>query len=159
MRYKQDITSPQKGVKPTMGLISLAYVSMAHHPMSDDELLRILEVARPFNQSNNITGMLLYRDDFFIQVLEGGSSAVLPLYEKIKTDPRHHHILEVYRTPIQTRTFTQWSMGFNRVDDAALGAIPGFTPYLENKPEQTFFTSQPSRATQLLEAFKDQVYF
>ncbi|MCU0464792.1 MAG: BLUF domain-containing protein [Anaerolineae bacterium] len=142
-----------------MGLISLVYMSMSHHPMSDEELMRILEVARSHNQSHDITGMLLYRDDLFIQVMEGEDAVVLPLYEKIKTDPRHHHVLEVYQGSIEKRAFGQWAMGFNRVNDADFHDIPGFTEYLENNSEQAFFTDHPNRAIQFLEAFKNHAYF
>jgi hypothetical protein len=39
--------------------------------MSDDNLKDLLKKSRAKNETLNITGMLLYLDPFFIQVLEG----------------------------------------------------------------------------------------
>ena len=52
-------------------LILLAYTSVAAHPMTHDELLSRLNSARTSNQRHGITGMLLYMDNCFFQVLEG----------------------------------------------------------------------------------------
>jgi hypothetical protein len=135
------------------------YVSFSAHTMTEDELRAILTKARTFNQPHGITGMLLYRDDFFIQALEGEQETVMALYEKIAQDPRHHHILIIHQEPIQNRCFSQWSMGFNHISDAHVEEVEGFSTFLEDTRDMRFFSTQPSRATQLLESFKDHVYF
>lgn len=142
-----------------MPLVSLVYVSFASHDMSDDELREILEVARRKNKELNVTGMLLYRDGFFIQALEGERNKVDPLYDKIAEDPRHRNVLKVYETEIKHRAFSDWSMGFNKISDEQIAQTPGFTEYLEKPDESHFFKDQPSRATKLLEQFKNQTYF
>jgi len=80
-----------------MGLISLVYVSFANLDMSEDELRDILTKARENNQKLELTGMLLYRNGFFIQALEGEEEVVTALYEKIKQDPRHRSILQIHK--------------------------------------------------------------
>ncbi|NJO83577.1 MAG: BLUF domain-containing protein, partial [Blastochloris sp.] len=47
--------------------------------MTDDQLREILVKARDKNRRLNVTGMLLYRDRFFIQALEGEQEVVEPL--------------------------------------------------------------------------------
>jgi hypothetical protein len=140
-------------------LISLAYVSVASHDMTDEELKKILETARAFNGSNHITGMLLYRDRYFIQVLEGDANAVMPLYEKIKHDPRHLNILMIDKRSIESRTFGQWSMGFNKISDEDIASTPGLNDFLQGKHDINYFTDHADRATLLLELFRDREYF
>ena len=51
-----------------MPLHNLVYVSLATEDMSDETLKKILNKARTKNEGLDITGMLLYRDGFFMQV-------------------------------------------------------------------------------------------
>lgn len=68
-----------------MSTISLAYVSSAIHPMTNDALRDLLSSARKKNKGFDITGMLLYRDSFFIQVLEGEPEYVTIVYNRSKS--------------------------------------------------------------------------
>lgn len=96
-------------------LCSLVYVSAAARPLNADDLKNILTTARENNASLNITGMLLYHDGNFIQVLEGEQETVNTIFEKISRDPRHTNIIRVVQEPIRERLFTGWSMGFRDV--------------------------------------------
>lgn len=138
-----------------MGLVSLVYVSFASHNMSTEELQEILTKARTFNPTKNITGMLLYRDRFFIQALEGEESDIDELYARIATDLRHEHVVTVFKEPIKTRSFGEWSMGFNNIDGVDPEAIPAFTAFLQ-KPTTEFLAANPSRARDMLMAFRAQ---
>lgn len=142
-----------------MSLISLVYVSFASHLLEDDELKAILKTSRDNNPAKDVTGMLLYRDGFFIQALEGESDVVEPLYDKIKQDDRHKNVTLVYRTEIAKRTFPNWTMGFNRIEHIDLAKVEGYTPYLDKPFKPEAFVQNPSRATVLLQAFKDRKYF
>lgn len=142
-----------------MPLVTLVYVSVTEAPMSDAALSDILRVSRENNARRDITGMLLYREGFFIQALEGEADDVDALYARIKRDPRHQNVLLVYRSPIPERGFEDWSMGFNKIDDSRLPEIDGYTEYLTEPFEPEHFAHNPNRATQLLQTFKDQTYF
>jgi Sensors of blue-light using FAD len=141
-----------------VGLIDLVYVSYQSHPLTDDELREILKVARETNKTLDITGMLLYRDGFFIQALEGEAETVEKLYNKILQDPRHINVLVVSKESITDRAFSQWEMGFNKVTDSTLAKMEGFSDFMEN-PDASFFTDHPPRAKRLLETFREQIYF
>ncbi len=141
-----------------MSLVCLVYVSLATHPMTHDELRSLLQEIRKKNQIKNITGMLLHRDSFFLQAIEGEDTEVEILFEKIKHDPRHHSILKVYKNPITERTFSDWSMGFNLIDDADPEGLDGYSDFL-SRPNTEYFLKSPSRAKILLESFKERVYF
>jgi hypothetical protein len=141
-----------------MGLITLVYVSFATNPLNDEELKKILAVARKNNQEAGITGMLLYRDGFFMQVLEGDEAVVNAKYNRIAEDPRHRGVMKVYSHPIEERSFSKWSMGFNTLRDSAPEGLEGYTDFLAN-PNQAFFTDEPTRAKILLLSFRLGTYF
>ncbi len=141
-----------------MSLITIVYVSVSQHTMTDDELKTLLDECRAFNSPNNVTGMLLYRDGFFIQALEGEASVVEPLYENIRKDPRHVSVLTVYKNAIETRAFTNWAMGFNKLTAEDGKDIEGFTDFLD-KPTAAFFMEHPGRAAVLLNSFRERTYF
>lgn len=138
-----------------MPLITLVYVSYETHHLTKDELVAILNEARENNKKMDVTGMLLYRDGFFIQALEGEQAVVEELYERIAADPRHKNVINVYQNVISKRVFGEWSMGFNLLDDADLQMLDGYQGQID--PE--FFIENPGRATRLLQHFHDRTFF
>lgn len=98
----------------------LVYTSHATKEFSEYDLIQLLTESRSLNKQNNITGMLLYLNGKFIQVLEGDQPAVEDIYSKIKKDPRHSRIITVIQGNSLGRIFSGWTMGFKRIsiDDA-----------------------------------------
>lgn len=121
-----------------MKLYTIVYVSIATNPMLDDDLLKLLEKAREYNKANAITGMLLYRDGFFIQALEGQETSINALFDKIKNDPRHYNVLVIHKTQIDFSTFSQWSMGFETPSFDSLKQRKGFTDFMQAKDLDKF---------------------
>ncbi|MDX1993326.1 MAG: BLUF domain-containing protein [bacterium] len=142
-----------------MPLISLVYVSLESRSMPETELRAILAVSRKNNQKLGVTGMLLYRDGFFIQALEGEESVVDDLYSRIRRDPRHYNIITVYKNQIEKRVFENWSMGFNRLDGMKPEDLPAFSDFLSEPADEVLFAGNPNRTRALLETFRDQTYF
>lgn len=142
-----------------MSLISLVYVSFAAHDMTDNELRELLEECRVANEPIHVTGMLLYRDGFFIQALEGEREAVEKLYESITRDPRHRNVTLIFKGDIHRRSFPNWTMGYHRIEQFDDSTLPGFTEFLDDRQDMSFFSAHPSRATHLLEVFKAQANY
>ena len=61
-------------------------------PMSNDALKELLHVSRANNERNRITGMLLYKNGHFMQVIEGEEARVTELMNIIKKDIRHKNV-------------------------------------------------------------------
>lgn len=95
-------------------MFQMLYVSAATELLSDADLDDILSKSRRNNTRDDVTGMLLYADGSFLQVLEGEETAIRQVYERISRDPRHHRIVEVAQQTIDQRDFPDWSMGFRR---------------------------------------------
>jgi hypothetical protein len=95
----------------------ILYVSQAKTEISDTEHSHILEIARNNNEKHDITGMLLSQNGNFVQLLEGSRDALMPLYGKICSDPRHGDITTLYYEPCKKRIFSYWSMAHKKPED------------------------------------------
>jgi|SRR5579859_3501310 len=139
-----------------MGLFTLVYVSYSPQTFTDNELIDLLKAAREKNDKLGITGMLLYRKGFFLQVLEGEQEKVQALYARIRQDPRHQRIITVYEAPIQVRSFGSWQMGFNKLDETVIpDGVEGYVDFLRNPTIE--YLSKSSRLTMtLLKSFANQ---
>lgn len=133
--------------------ILMVYASAATRRMGRDEVLKLLALSRERNASLGITGMLLYLEDSFFQVLEGEAGAVRALYGRIEQDERHTHVVKLLEEPIEERTFSRWSMGFADVTRLELASIPGLNDFLESGPNLSEIGAGRARA--LLSAFKE----
>jgi hypothetical protein len=132
----------------------LIYVSIANEPFSDADLVELLNVSRRNNELSGITGMLLYKDRRFLQILEGDEHAVRETYERILRDPRHRDAVTLLEGERSEREFDEWSMAFKHLDDEAVRATPGFSSFFETKLAPGEFAANPSRAQQLLRIFR-----
>lgn len=142
-----------------MGLFSLVYTSLATRPMQDDDLRDILTVARTNNAALEITGMLLYKDGHFIQLLEGEENWVNVIYDKITQDSRHTNLYKVYARSARRRSFSKWTMGFNSLSALDPSDLPGFTDFLSKPFDPMFLVNKPDRAAYLLDYFKNRSVF
>ena len=90
----------------------LVYISKAHKDLSDRELDKILSVSREGNARKDISGLLLFVDGDFLQVLEGEKSGVENLYEHIGLDSRHFRVKRLQSGETTERLFGDWSMAY-----------------------------------------------
>ena len=133
-------------------LITCVYSSAAAEGLSQEGLTQILAEARENNAQQQISGMLLYDEGSFFQVLEGEEAQVEQLFELISQDPRHRQIVKLVQQPIETRSFSDWSMGIARLSRDELRSIPGLNDFFLGG--QSFRELDEGRAKQLLAAFK-----
>jgi len=99
-------------------LFQLAYVSLSRLQLDETTLSDILEASRRNNARDEITGILMYHDDMFFQVLEGDRSAVEKCYyERISHDPRHESLSLMWTDAVKSRTFSDWAMGYVGPDE------------------------------------------
>lgn len=108
-------------------MFHLVYVSYAVRSLSENELIQILMASRENNKALGITGMLLYLQERFIQVLEGNERQVRQLYEKIIQDPLHKKVTVILEGTSKHRMFKDWSMGFKNLSHTDFTRLSGFT--------------------------------
>ncbi len=92
-------------------LVRLMYASRAVDSFGQEDLLAILRQSKAGNPEAGITGVLCCSEGIFLQVLEGGRSAVNRLYNHIAADPRHTQVELLSYCEIGERRFAGWSMG------------------------------------------------
>lgn len=76
------------------------------------EVDRMLATARRRNPQVGVTGALLFNEDWFVQILEGGRAAVHATFHRIAQDPRHEGVELLVDMAVPERLFPDWSMGF-----------------------------------------------
>lgn len=137
-------------------MIRLIYISNAVNPLSKSELLAILTKSRSNNRERNITGVLLYSDQTFVQVLEGDERIVDRVFEIIKKDRRHHNVNIIERIPITAREFPDWSMGFEELDEQTLHrlGIEGLNKFFSDAERKKSGDIQKTVVTPLMHYFK-----
>lgn len=131
----------------------LVYVSSASHLMAEAELTALLETSRRRNTEDGLSGMLLYKDGSFMQVLEGSESAVDQTFARIEQDSRHGGIIVLRQGETEARGFPDWSMGFRTVSAADLARLPGFVSLGNETFTEPAFTENPHIAISALKAF------
>ncbi len=112
-------------------MIQVSYISSATKAMSTDDLLVLLQECREHNAPLGITGMLLYGNATFVQVLEGEEKVINDLLAKIRRDPRHSNVQLLSRKQIDRREYADWSMAFKRVSGEELQSVEGLRDFYE----------------------------
>lgn len=135
-------------------LFYLVYISSAPHPMSDAELRELLAISRENNLRDELSGMLLYKDGNFMQVLEGRKLKVLTLAEKLRRDTRHKKMFVILEGDIEERAFEGWSMGFKHLTDLTAEQVPGYTEFMNIPLTPEAFAGEPNDVWRLLMLFK-----
>ena len=104
----------------------IVYVSTAKRLLTELELVNLLNVARDKNKKYDITGMLLYCEGTFMQVIEGDKDSLSLIYSAIEQDTRHKNIIKLATGKIDKRKFPDWSMAFASVNPETLQDIEGY---------------------------------
>jgi hypothetical protein len=92
-------------------LVRLTYASRASDGISAETLTSILKTSRAHNLDVGVTGVLVFSDGIFLQVLEGGRDSVSALYNRIAQDKRHRDVVLLGYDEIAERRFAGWAMG------------------------------------------------
>jgi len=102
--------------RPIELLETVVYMSSETAPMSGVALHGLLSKARSRNRAVGVTGVLLYAEGGFCQVLEGPGCAVTETLDRIRQDNRHKGLIEIHRGIIRERVFPEWSMGYRHIE-------------------------------------------
>jgi hypothetical protein len=127
----------------------IIYLSSATQYLKKEEIEFLLEQSRTYNFKNHITGILLYIDGDFIQVLEGEKQTITSLFENIKVDKRHNGVICVLNRSIKKRQFNNWAMGYCATNYSDLKKIYGF----ENINKEELFNFKDHTALIFLDTF------
>ncbi|TCD07134.1 BLUF domain-containing protein [Pedobacter frigidisoli] len=119
--------------KSANGIFYLIYSSEENEPFSENNLKMLLKQSFDYNSQNNITGVLLYvkgqkltkSNGKFMQLLEGDEKLIRSLYKRIEHDNRHKSVLLLQAGRYDNRFFSNWSMGFEQLDNELYKSLSG----------------------------------
>jgi len=134
-------------------MLQLIYISTASNSPNETELINLLEQARSRNHRRHITGMLLYSNRTYLQVLEGEAKDVLGLYEAICNDPRNEGNVVLRESEIPGRDFPDWSMGFENLENCSPDKLTGFVEVFGGRLDKTIAVNNKTNAIRLLMNF------
>jgi hypothetical protein len=127
---------------------TICYISNQTEPLSDTDLNALFNYILKNNPPREITGILLFNNGIFLQVLEGEKEVLKILYKSIKADKRHHKILTIFNQPIEKRIFSDYNAGFSILKSKRdLKNLNGYLSLFEEKEKY------PSNVQELLKPF------
>ena len=135
-------------------LYRISYASTQTAELQASDLIEMLQSARAHNEAKNITGVLLHRQDSFLQIIEGEENAVRDLFEKISKDPRHQRVELLAGDVVEEREFSDWQMGFVELDGVDVSMLPGFSNFLNEDDDSRTVLRRLSQTRRLMLLFK-----
>lgn len=130
-------------------LIQIIYISSSKELLDEGQLCELSSSFSRNNEEHGITGLLLYKDGSFMQVIEGEKLNIEQLYFSIEKDTRHSGVVQLIKESIAQRQFPEWSMAVRHI------------PPDKNPEFSGFFVSDSTSATlgymakTLLKSFKN----
>lgn len=94
-------------------LYRIVYISTAAANFQLRSMPKLLKDARDRNFKSALSGLLIFVDGSFMQVLEGTQENVQDCYGRITRDPRHSNLQVIFSEPIRRRAFPGWSMAWH----------------------------------------------
>jgi hypothetical protein len=131
----------------------IIYLSRATVAFNEQQLQQLLRQANSRNQALGVTGMLLYGQEQFLQVLEGEQALVQPLYEHIRQDPRHRDVTTFADKQIAHRAFKDWAMAYHPQDPQQFQQFAGLVSLADLWVERPNLTQADQQLLQLLRSF------
>ncbi|MGI4834605.1 MAG: BLUF domain-containing protein [Janthinobacterium lividum] len=104
----------------------IVYISEATANPSQAALLTLLRQARAEHQRAQLTGLLLYREGRFLQILEGSETPLREFFSRVAADPRHGKLELLADGPKPTPDFRDWHMSFACTVPSQCGQLPGY---------------------------------
>jgi len=131
----------------------LIYLSQATVPFDGPQLEHLLGQARRFNAAHGLTGILLYGNEQFFQVLEGDEPTIRSLYHRICQDPRHRNVTTYADKAIAVRSFPDWQMAYQALPPQQFLEFAGYVSPSSLQLERTGLSVADTQLLQLLRTF------
>ena len=106
------------------------------HQSAFKEIKQILKKSVEYNKTANVSGALLFNQNYFAQVLEGDRKAITQTFCRISQDPRHSDVVILEAKPVDERIFLDWSMAFAGHSDVADDLYRRFSTHSSFEPSK-----------------------
>jgi hypothetical protein len=120
-------------------------------------LTDLLQQARARNARQHVTGMLVYTNATFLQVLEGAEADVAQIFSSIEADPRHTGVIKLREEAIEKRAFPDWHMGFKHIDTEQAAHLPGYVELFGEGKDPAAIRRHAGELTDLILGFAESL--
>jgi hypothetical protein len=129
------------------------FTSQAAVEVTDQLLLDILVNADRRNRTRGISGLLLYSQNRFMQLIEARQQETVDaLFAKIEQDARHTNVEVLLRQACSEFHMAAWAMGFS-MKSKETSAIPKHAFYIHMDEVTNICTSMPGPVGQYFRRF------
>lgn len=135
-----------------LSLYRITYTSHSSRLFNRNSLTAITSVSRRNNIKREITGLLVYCDRRFFQVLEGEEAVLSHLMSRLLADPRHRGLSMVEHGPVEQRAFTTWRLCCPSQDAPVQSSVPS-SPLAELIPVNSDLRGNDPRVRQHVRKF------
>jgi len=140
-----------------MPLFQLLYLSRTRLDWTEPELAALAAQAQARNAKDGLSGLLLYGNGHFLQLLEGRRQPLLLTYDRIIRDSRHSDVRLLLDRAVARRTFAQWAMGLLNLNTRGDVDLNRFTRIIEAFPAGAGPVTENRLALSLLKEFRDHM--
>lgn len=95
---------------------AISYVSSINLNLTETQIQEVLNFSRNWNNDHHITGILLYSEGNFFQVLEGEKDLLKNLFSRILNDKRHQNIMVIFEKEVFQPKFEDYQSDFISLD-------------------------------------------
>lgn len=145
--YQVEALLPEKEKKNFV----LVFASATVGEEATKSILKDREHLQKRNNQLGITGILLYENGSFFQVLEGNEKIVNTTYKRILKDSRHENIIKVATFYTNEKQFSEYDTGYASIKTKDLEEIEGFENFFQ---KNSFLEIKENQLTSLLTAFR-----
>ena len=136
--------------------LQIIYMSAATVPFTEQELAEILSKSKANNEKVEVSGLLIYHEGSFLQVLEGPEEAVLETYERIGDDPRHTEVGLLLKQKVLARSFGNWEMGYVNTNKSRFKQEEGYIDFFRRGFSLPVMRADKSMIGKVLREFKEE---
>jgi len=88
----------------------------ANRLLTNSDVNELLDFVKVKNNSLNITGILMYSDGIFFQILEGEKTIIKELFKKILLDSMHYDIIKIFDHEMEEPSFSKYNSSFSTIN-------------------------------------------
>ncbi|WP_139226513.1 BLUF domain-containing protein [Sulfitobacter marinus] len=90
----------------------MIYFSTAVARLNEAQISDLLKQSKANNARDGLTGLLVYHDRLFFQIIEGDRDKVEACYNRIQKDQRHRKLFLMWEGDSEKRAFDDWKMAY-----------------------------------------------
>lgn len=94
---------------------TISYVSTSNKVLIEFDINQLFDFVKLTNNNLHITGILMYSDGNFFQILEGERELIQNLFKKIYLDSRHYNIIKIFDHEIPKPSFSDYIANFTTI--------------------------------------------